>query len=731
MISQTFTSIINRSVEIAREYRHEYLTIEHIFLSLLEHPMAKEFLENCGANIAQLEHLTKQYIIKYIPTNSEISLPKQTLALDRVFSLMIHHADSSGAKNIEFWDFLVFALEEKESYLAKLLKASTIAKLDILQNIPSETKQTQKTAPKGGLLAQFSKDLTALAKEGKIDPLIGRDSEIEWVCEILCRRKKNNPILLGEPGVGKTAIVEGLALAITQQKVPPKLQNAKIYALDLGALIAGSKYRGDFEKRLKTILKEIEEIEESIIFIDEIHTLVGAGATSGSSMDASNLLKPALANGSIRCIGASTFSEYKATFDKDKALQRRFSTINIKEPSLETCLHILKALKPLYEKYHNVVYDDLAIETCLDLANRYINDKFLPDKAIDLMDEVGANFALKSPQNNTSSKEQNIITKDYIEHIVARIYHIPKSQVNSDERALLKSLESKLKSRIFAQDEAISKVVKAIKIAKTNLKELHHPIGSFLFSGPSGVGKTELAKELANSLGMSFVRFDMSEYSQPHSVATLIGAPAGYVGYENGGILVDKIRKNPHCVLVLDEIEKAHSDIYNILLQVMDNATLTDNMGNVARFNNVILILTSNVGSKESSTIGFAKDESLRRDNALKDIFSPEFRGRLDSIIQFNPLGKNEFKLIAKKIINDLNADLAKRKIKLTLNSRALNQIASHCFESALGAREIKKLIDSEIKTKLSDLIIEGKLDNGGEILIKYSSKGFTLTQKS
>lgn len=722
MISPTFKEIINHSVEIARELHHEYLTIEHIFLSLIEHPIGREFLESCDGNSKELEQLIRDYITKYIPSNESISLPKNTMALERVFAAMVRHAETSGSPSVELWDFLVFVLEEKDSYCAKLLKAANIARLDILQNIPSQPREEIKPKSKQKMLESFSKDLNALALDGKIDPLIGRDTEIERVCEILCRRKKNNPILLGEPGVGKTAIVEGLALAITQGQVPQKLKTARVYALDLGAIIAGSKYRGDFEKRLKAVLADIEETPNAIVFIDEIHTLVGAGGTMGSTMDAANLLKPALANGTIRCIGASTFSEYKAAFGKDKALSRRFCAVDIKEPSLESCLQILYALKPLYERFHNITYEESAIEACLDLSHRYINDKFLPDKAIDLMDEVGASIAL-APTPKTS------VTKKDVEHIVSKTYHIPKTQVTSDERTKLKTLASRLSKRIYAQDEAIAKVVRAIKIAKANLKEANHPIGSFLFSGPSGVGKTELAKELAANLGMHFERFDMSEYSQPHSVATLIGAPAGYVGYENGGILVDKIRKNPHCVLVLDEIEKAHSDIYNILLQVMDNATLTDNMGNVAHFNNVIIILTSNVGSKEGDTIGFAKDTTLRQDAALKDVFSPEFRGRLDGIIQFNQLTKVEFKKIAQKIITDINADLAKRNIVLHLEAKALNKIAAQSFESALGAREIKKLIDHQIKAALSEIIIDGKLDKGGEVIVRYNNKEFILEQ--
>ena len=792
IFTDTLSEIIDYSVRVARELHHEYLTIEHIFLGLIVHKKSKEFLESCGANTAQLESHIKEYLTKYIPSNEKISLPKQTPALGRVLSQMVRHADTSGASVVEFWDFLAFAFEERDSYCARLLKSLQVSRLDILENIPSisdlelqknELGQSQTQGARldssrnfGSNFSQknktksalegFSKNLNALAKQGKIDPLIGRDSEIERICEILCRRKKNNPILLGEPGVGKTAIVEGLALAIVQNKVPKKLQDCVIYALDLGALVAGSKYRGDFEKRLKSIIAELEEQKNVIVFIDEIHTLVGAGATSSSSMDASNLLKPALANGNIRCIGASTFSEYKTSIDKDKALSRRFCAIDIKEPSLDSCLAILKSLQPLYEDFHEIKYDDEAVQACLELANRYIHDKFLPDKAIDLLDEVGATFSLnnatlnglqsKQNHNTKHSKIQNysivnladstptqstnlknpkskskttqtIITKKDVEEVLSKTYHIPKSQVNADERNALKTLDKRLKNRIYAQDEAIDKVVRSIKIAKANLKEPNHPIGSFLFSGPSGVGKTELAKELASHLGMAFVRFDMSEYSQAHSVATLIGAPAGYVGYENGGILVDKIRKNPHCVLVLDEIEKAHSDIYNILLQVMDNATLTDNMGNIARFNNAILILTSNAGSKEGNAIGFGADNSARISGALKDIFSPEFRGRLDGAIHFNPLSKAEFKKIAQKIISDMNHSLEKRGIKIKLDSSALNRLSASSGESALGAREIKKLVDSEIKSTLSEIIINGKLDKGGEVVVSFAKDKFVL----
>lgn len=727
LISANLTQTINNAVESAREMKHEMLTIEHIFLAILNNQKGEELLKAFGANISQMQKLIRIYLSNHIPISKtqEISLPTQTPALDRVFSAMIEHAANSHQKILEIADLLAFILQEEDSYSAKLLNTQGITRLDILEFITSEENE-QNTQNADSYLRKYSKNLVELAKEGKIDPVIGRVEEIERVSEILCRRKKNNPILIGEPGVGKTAIAEGIALQIAQKKAPKALHNAQIFALDIGDMVAGSKYRGDFEKRLKGVLNEVVQIENAVLFIDEIHTIVGAGSTSGGSLDASNLLKPALASGSLRCIGATTYNEYKTHFDKDKALSRRFSKIEVNEPSLLDSYAIIKELAPIYEKYHHISYTPQALKACVDLSHRYISEKFLPDKAIDIMDEVGANYKIHA----LASKKPKLITVEDIENIISKSVNIPKSQVSSDERGLLKNLGQKLKSRIYAQDKAIDALVEAIKMNKAGLGELNRPIGSFLFVGPSGVGKTELSKEIAKALGLHFEKFDMSEYMESHSVSRLIGAPAGYVGFEQGGLLIDAIKKHPHCVLLLDEIEKAHSDVYNILLQVMDNAVLTDNSGNKADFKNVILIMTSNVGSKEANILGFNKIEGNKHEKALKDVFSPEFRSRLDGVIAFDRLGKKEFERIANKYIQDINIALQEKNIVLDIDNKALNNIASRGIDNALGAREIRRIIENEIKRKLSDEILFGKLKNGGSVKITTSKDGLKLNFK-
>lgn len=727
LISANLTQTINNAVESAREMKHEMLTIEHIFLAILNNQKGKELLKAFGANISQMQKLIRIYLSNHLPISKtqEISLPTQTPALDRVFSSMIEHAANSNQKILEIADLLAFILQEEDSYSAKLLSAQGITRLDILEFITSEENE-QNTQNADSYLRKYSKNLVELAKEGKIDPVIGRVEEIERVSEILCRRKKNNPILIGEPGVGKTAIAEGIALQIAQKQAPKALHNAQIFALDIGDMVAGSKYRGDFEKRLKGVLNEVVQIENAVLFIDEIHTIVGAGSTSGGSLDASNLLKPALASGSLRCIGATTYSEYKTHFDKDKALSRRFSKVEVNEPSLLDSYAIIKELAPIYEKYHHISYTPEALKACVDLSHRYISEKFLPDKAIDIMDEVGANYKIHAP----ATKKPKLITVENIENIISKSVNIPKSQVSNDERGLLKNLAQKLKSRIYAQDQAIDALVEAIKMNKAGLGEVHRPIGSFLFVGPSGVGKTELSKEIAKALGLHFEKFDMSEYMESHSVSRLIGAPAGYVGFEQGGLLIDAIKKHPHCVLLLDEIEKAHSDVYNILLQVMDNAMLTDNSGNKADFKNVILIMTSNVGSKEANVLGFNKIEGTKHEKALKDVFSPEFRSRLDGVIAFDRLGKKEFERIANKYIQDINTTLKEKNIVLDIDNKALSNIASRGIDNALGAREIRRIIENEIKRKLSDEILFGKLKNGGSVKITTTKDGLKLNFK-
>ncbi|PAF43322.1 AAA family ATPase [Helicobacter sp. 11S03491-1] len=725
LISPNLTQTINDAVEAAREMKHEILTIEHLFLATLNNEKGEELLRSCGLDTFQMEKLIRLYLTRHIPTSKaqEISLPTQTPALDRVFNSMIEHAANANQKILEVGDLLIFILQEKNSYAAKLLNSEGITRLDILENI-SDTQKSSSTQKTDSYLKKFSRNLVELAKNGKIDPVIGRQKEIRRLSEILCRRKKNNPILIGEPGVGKTAIAEGIALEIAQKRVSSALHHFQIFALDIGSMIAGSKYRGDFEKRLKGILSEIEEIPHAVLFIDEIHTIVGAGSTTGGTLDASNLLKPALANGSLRCIGATTYTEYKSYFDKDKALSRRFAKVEVNEPNLEDCYKIIEGLSPIYEKYHQITYTPEALKACVDLSHRYISDKFLPDKAIDLMDEVGASYRVYE------GKKSKNITKTDIENIISKSIHIPKSQISTDEKGLLKNLAKKLKSRIFSQQKAIDTLTQAIKVNQAGLGVPHRPIGSFLFIGPSGVGKTELSKELAQALGVHFEKFDMSEYMESHSVSRLIGAPAGYIGFEQGGLLIDAIKKHPHCVLLLDEIEKAHQDIYNILLQVMDSASLTDNAGNKADFKNVILIMTSNAGSNQSNPLGFGNMQNNKHENALKDIFSPEFRSRLDAVIPFSPLGEKEFEKIAKKYIQDLNSQLADKNILIDLDPKASKNIAQRSYENSLGAREIRKIIDVEIKLKISDEILFGTLKNGGNIKISADKNGLKLTFK-
>lgn len=730
MIGQNLTLIFNESIDIAREMRHNILTTEHLFLATLNNTQGKSILQKCGGNIQEMAQMTSFYLKKYVPfTDHIITNPRQTPALDRIMSSMMNHAQSSNKQNIDVGDLIASILEETQSFSTKILKSQGIDRLSVLEVITQDKQEStqenaENTERAENYLLKYTKNLTRLAQENKIDPVIGREDEIWRVSEILCRRKKNNPILVGEPGVGKTAIAEGLALEVHHKRLPKVLHNAQIFSLDIGSMISGSKYRGDFEKRLKGVLAEIAKIPHSILFIDEIHTIVGAGATSGSNLDASNLLKPALANGTLRCIGATTFAEFKQHFDKDKALVRRFAKVEVKEPSLEDCYKIIEGLAPIYESYHHIKYSKVALKACVDLSHRYISDKFLPDKAIDLLDEVGANFRISG---KTEEKTPTITLKD-IESVISKSVHIPKSQINKSESKTLQNLAHKLKERIFSQDKAIDELVNVIKKNKAGLNEGEKPIGSFLFAGPSGVGKTELAKELAKELGIEFCKFDMSEYMESHSVSRLIGAPAGYVGFEQGGLLVDAIRKTPHCVLLLDEIEKAHADIYNILLQILDSASLTDNAGNRADFKNVIIIMTSNAGSKEANVLGFNADMSSKNDTAIKHLFSPELRSRIDCVIHFNALGIKEYFLIAKKYINDLAQSLKERQINLSITNKALHQLATQSIDKALGAREIRRIIDTHIKLALSDEILFGQLKKGGNVKITLdTNKKFIL----
>ena len=719
MISKDLNDIFKEAVKYAKMHRHEYLTVEHIFLAILLSPQGAELIKRAGGNVEELKERINRHLVTTLRPMEEgvMREPFETVALSRVIEQMIRHAQSADKKEASVGDLLASIFNEEHSFAVALMLSQGIDRLKILETITEEESGTAKpqgqTKPKEGeseYLEQFTVDLVKRAKEGKIDPVIGRDREIERVMQILCRRKKNNPVLVGEPGVGKTAIAEGLALAIAEGKVPEMLANTELYALDVGSLIAGTKYRGDFEKRLKGVLHELSQREDAILFIDEIHNIVGAGATNGGSMDASNMLKPALANGDLKCIGATTFEEYRNFFAKDRALSRRFAKVDVKEPSFDDTLKILKGLKYKYEKHHDVHFSEKALKSAIDLSVKYMHERFLPDKAIDIIDEVGASFRLQA------RKRRNVSEKD-IEAAVSRMLNLPPARVTSDDLATLQNLESVLKSRVIGQDRAVEEVTAAIKRARAGLGAPDKPVGSFLFAGPTGVGKTALAIELAEALGIHFERFDMSEYMEKHAVSRLIGAPPGYVGYEQGGQLTEAIRKHPHTVLLLDEIEKAHPDLIQVLLQVMDNAMLTDNTGNRADFKNVIIIMTSNVGATEANVMGFGAKNESKHDSAIKSAFSPEFRNRLDAVIRFDHLKLEHVMKIVDKFIDELNAQMADRKLTIHLTDAAKRKIAEEGYDEAMGARPLARVIADRIKAPLTEEILFGALKNGGEAL--------------
>ena len=716
-IDDNLHKVINNAFTLAQELGHNIITTEHIFLSLLDDTNANNFIKNLGGDTDELHMQTLNYLHTFIQKSIELQKPIYTAPLENIFSTMINVSNSANKPLVDIYDLLIAITYDKKAYSTMLLESQNIQRVDILESITNMDKDKGNQIDKANNpLELYTRELVSLAKSGKIDPVIGRDEEIKRVCEVLCRRKKNNPLLVGEPGVGKTAIAEGIALNIANNDTINEMKDCKIYALDLGALLAGTKYRGDFEKRIKDILNTLENINNAIIFIDEIHTIVGAGSTSGGSIDVSNLLKPALANGTLRCIGATTHSEFRNHFDKDKALSRRFAKINVDEPSNEDAIKILSSLSPIYEKFHDVSYSEEAIESCVVLSNKFINDRFLPDKAIDLLDEAGAYFKIYGKTKSKKEKSKKIkINRADIEFLVSKNTKLPLSQ-NLDEKALLKSLKKHLQSRIFGQSEAIESLYKSLLKNKAGLGNANKPIGVFLFTGASGVGKSELAKELALNLNINFLRFDMSEYAESHTISRLIGAPAGYVGFEQGGLLVESIRKTPHCVLLLDEIEKAHESIYNLLLQVFDNATLTDNSGNKADFRNVIIIMTSNITAKNLPTLGFGMDKNSSHDKSIKDLFSPELKNRIDCICHFNNLDNNCLKLIIKKQIQDLNLQL--KNVTLQLNANVYDYLLSLNFDRSLGAREIARLIDIHIKTPLSELLLFGNLKDNAKIQV-------------
>jgi ATP-dependent Clp protease ATP-binding subunit ClpA len=728
MLNKELNSVLNEALEFAKKSRHEYVTIEHVFYSLLTNEQAIELLKKCGADTEFLHERIKTHlesVFKPLPQENYHD-PFETVALARVIDNMITSIKGADKKQASVEDLLVALFEEERSYSVYLLKQQGVSRLMIVESITEEKHESEKKieVKEDGDLANYTVNLNELAKSGKIDPVIGRDGELDRIMQVLCRRKKNNPLLVGEPGVGKTAIVEGLALKIINEETPEILKGASLFSLDIGGLLSGTKYRGDFEKRLKGVLTELQEIDNAVLFIDEIHTIVGAGSTSGGSMDLSNLLKPALASGGIKCVGATTYSEYRNFFDKDKALSRRFAKVDVEEPSVDDSYKILLGLKDKYEEHHNINYSPKALRSAVELAKKHINDRFLPDSAIDLIDEVGASFHI------SDKKRSNVTIKD-IEAVVSKMANIPSRQVSSDDVAVLKNLESELKSKVFGQDEAIIELAKAVKRGRAGLGRPNSPVGSFLFAGPTGVGKTEVAKQLADSLGIHFERFDMSEYMEKHNVARLIGAPPGYVGYEEGGQLTEAIRKHPYSVLLLDEVEKAHPDVMNILLQVMDNATLTDNDGIKTDFRNVILIMTSNLGTKAAPTMGFNKSEKSQAEGAIGEFFAPEFRNRLDATVHFSPLSRDIMVNIVEKQLLELEMLLKDKKVRITASDDAKEYLADKGYSDTLGARVMNRVIQDEVKTPLTDEVLFGALQNGGEVILELEDDKLTLTYKS
>ena len=716
MITSSLNKVLQDSIVFAKNMHHEYLTIEHVFYLLLSHEIGSNIISACGGDIVKMKEELAFYIktqIGALPDGLKQE-PIESVALARLIQNMVKHMQSAEQSSADVGDLIISLYDEKNTFSYALLNQYQITQLDILELI-SHSQTQNLESDKQTFLQKYSIDLLQKAKEGKIDPVIGRDKEIKRVTQILCRRKKNNPILVGEAGVGKTAIAEGLALNISSGNVPSIIKKAELFALDMSALLAGTKYRGDFEKRLKGVMDELKLKPDAILFIDEIHTLIGAGATSGT-MDAANQLKPALASGELKCMGATTFAEYRNGFEKDKALSRRFSKVDINEPSVKMSFLILKGLQKKYEKHHNVKYTDKALKSAVALSKRYITDRFLPDKAIDLIDETAAGFHLKK-----SPKKR--VTQSDIENTIASIVGISTASIDEKETDSLLNLEANLKRRVIGQDNALKQVVDAIKISKAGLTPSSKPIASFLFSGPTGVGKTELSIALSDTLSINFERFDMSEYMEKHTISRLVGAPPGYVGYEQGGLLTEAIKKHPYTVLLLDEIEKAHPDLINILLQIMDNATLTDNNGFKADFQNVVLIMTSNIGASARNVMGFNKDESISKNEELKSFFTPEFRNRLDAIIEFNRLSKETVEGVVLKFIQELNSELKKKKISVLLSQNAIKYIVKSQYSLEMGARPLKRYIQNNITNKLSDEILFGKLKNGGTVSVDYDQK--------
>ncbi len=721
MISKELNMVLVNAFREARNRNHEYIMVEHLIYALLDDSGVDKILRDIGVDTMEVKVALSEFLdneIEKMPKDLKIE-PVQTAAFQRVMQKMILQIQGAGKQEADRGDLLVALFEEEGSFGVMLIKSYGVEQVDVMEAVsnydPEAESVQKKVEKKKSYLEEFTIELVAQAKKGEIDPVVGRAEEIERAVLVLSRRKKNNPVLVGEPGVGKTAVVEGLALRIADDSVPTPLKGAKIFALDVGALVAGTKYRGDFEKRLKGVLTEIEKEQNVILFIDEIHMIVGAGSANGSSMDAANLLKPALGNGKLRCVGATTFAEFKTSFEKDRALGRRFQKIDVNEPSLEDCYKIVEGLKKRYEDFHNVKYTPEALIAAVNLTDKYLKDKKLPDKAIDVIDEAGAAFRLLP-----ATKQKRTVKETDIEKIVSKITKIPLKTMEKTELESLKELESDLKQVVFGQNKAIEEVVKAIKRSKAGLTRADKPIGSFLFTGPTGVGKTEVCKQLSSTLGIHFERFDMSEYMEKHAVSRLVGAPPGYVGFEQGGLLTEAVRKNPYCVVLLDEIEKAHPDIANILLQIMDNASLTDNTGMKADFRNVILIMTSNLGSSEAPVMGFAPDESRVADEAVKTFFAPEFRNRLTAVINFAPLARETMIKVVDKMVKELSEFLAQKNVEITLDKKAKEYLAEKGYDPKMGARPLAGLIEREVKDALIDDLLFGKLTKGGKVGVSF-----------
>jgi len=738
MIAQELEVSLHMAFMEARQKRHEFITVEHLLLAMLDNPSAAEVLRACGANTDELRRGLADFITEHTPTvtGSEEVDTQPTLGFQRVIQRAILHVQSSGKKEVTGANVLVAIFGEKDSHAVYFLNQQGVSRLDVVNFIshgvskvpqgstarPEATPEAGEEAAPATALETYTQNLNVQALAGKIDPLIGRAMELERVIQTLCRRRKNNPLLVGEAGVGKTAIAEGLARRIVEGVVPDILSDSTVYSLDMGALLAGTKYRGDFEQRLKAVLKQLYENPQAILFIDEIHTLIGAGAASGGTLDASNLLKPALSSGQLKCIGATTYNEYRGIFEKDHALSRRFQKIDVNEPSVEETVEILRGLKSRFEAHHGIKYTASALTTAAELSARYINDRHLPDKAIDVIDEAGA-----AQRILPKSRQKKIISKREIEEIVAKIARIPSKNVTSDDRDALKNLDRDLKAVVFGQDKAIDSLAAAIKMARSGLGNPQKPIGSFLFSGPTGVGKTEVARQLAYTMGIELIRFDMSEYMERHAVSRLIGAPPGYVGFDQGGLLTEAITKHPYAVLLLDEIEKAHPDVFNVLLQVMDHGTLTDNNGRKADFRNVVIIMTTNAGAESlnKSGIGFTLGKQTGDEMAdIKRAFTPEFRNRLDAMISFAPLSQEVILRVVDKFLMQLEDQLHEKKVEATFTDALKAHLGKRGFDPLMGARPMARLIQDEIRRALADELLFGRLANGGNVVVDMDESG-------